>query len=328
MARTLPLIEAEMKSKGIIKNSIDIFQGGYNRGGVAKSAGTHDRGGVLDVGQYSTAALRVWRSWGVIMWHRTPAQGFMHHGHGVWHDCPHQSAGAQNQVAAYFRGRNGLANNGPDDGPKKLVVRWQDRIKQGVPAAPRPAPQRLGDFWNPFAEITAGAGRNPHGVVLYGISDDDLRNRLIAHGFRPEWYRGNLAWLLADFARSVTVPLTGIQMIGRLREAPNVPAVRWVDYRQQWEAAMNRSGVGSDRNLSIHSVRALQSGLTNFGIRTAVDGIYGPATRKAMTDFQVKFRGARAGTPSADGTVGANDAIHLGLKSDPQPGGVRTRHFY
>ena len=125
-----PLVNRLAVKRGVVKRCLDVTQGGYNRGGVAASAGTHDGGGVIDTGQYSDAALRVWRSWGVITWHRTPAQGFSHHAHGVWHDCPHQSAGAQAQVDAYFAGRNGLANNGRDDGPRGLVVRWQDRLAQ------------------------------------------------------------------------------------------------------------------------------------------------------------------------------------------------------
>jgi hypothetical protein len=144
---TLPLIEAEMKAKGIISQngSITIFQAGYNKGGVTASAGTHDGGGVLDTGNFSDAALAVWRSWGVEMQHRTVAQKFSPHGHGVWKGCPHVSSGAAYQQSEWEAGRNGLVGRGPITGPGpkgSSTPTWQQAVKNKKPAAP-PEPKGL-----------------------------------------------------------------------------------------------------------------------------------------------------------------------------------------
>ena len=65
-----------------------ITQGSYNKG-VGASAGTHDRGGVVDisVSGWSSAtrsdAVQALRKAGFFAWLRTPAQGFAYHIHAV-----------------------------------------------------------------------------------------------------------------------------------------------------------------------------------------------------------------------------------------------------
>jgi hypothetical protein len=36
---------------------------------------------------------------------------------------------AQKQVGKYYEGRNGLANNGPDDGPPVVRVTWEEFMR-------------------------------------------------------------------------------------------------------------------------------------------------------------------------------------------------------
>lgn len=121
------VVEPRMRAAGIIKNSIDIFQFCYNSGGVAASAGTHDGGGALDVAQFSWAAQKIWRQAGWAFWHRRPIAGLWGaHGHGIVVGCPHASWGAKNQVSSYRNGRNGLANNGSDDGPRVKIKAWSE----------------------------------------------------------------------------------------------------------------------------------------------------------------------------------------------------------
>lgn len=124
IAASFASIEQHMIAAGIIKHNIDVFQWCY-RSDVAASAGTHDRGGVIDTGQYSDAALKIWRQHGVLMQHRTPAQGFIHHAHGMWHGCPHMSSGLAYQDREYLAGRNGLISRGPVTGPHVPVITWQ-----------------------------------------------------------------------------------------------------------------------------------------------------------------------------------------------------------
>lgn len=99
-----------------------LTQGSYNRG-VSASAGTHDGGGVVDInvsGLNYNATLRALRQAGFAAWLRTPDEGFAYHIHACAIGDREMASGARNQVSAYFRGRNGLANNGPDSAPASV----------------------------------------------------------------------------------------------------------------------------------------------------------------------------------------------------------------
>lgn len=98
-----------------------ITQGSYQAGaGEPLSAGTHDRGGVVDLRWCGhSACIRALRVAGFAAWHRTPAQGpWPDHVHAVGIGHPYLAPAASRQVDAYRAGRNGLASNGPDDGPR------------------------------------------------------------------------------------------------------------------------------------------------------------------------------------------------------------------
>jgi hypothetical protein len=119
---------------------LTITQGSYNAGGVNASAGTHDGGGVgrpgaVGLGEQGARAPA----------HRVrrvvpPAIP------GVWPDHIHAvlignaklSPAAKAQVLDYLAGRNGLADHGPDDGPRQFVAnrfRWEQgagRIKRAA----------------------------------------------------------------------------------------------------------------------------------------------------------------------------------------------------
>lgn len=113
LALSLPWVEYAMLEAGVIKYNLDFFQFGY-RTDVAASARTHAGGQMIDVGQYSDAALKIWREFGYMMQYRTRAQGFTPHGHGGPRGCPHGSTGAgsaRNQELAWNRGKDGLRQN-------------------------------------------------------------------------------------------------------------------------------------------------------------------------------------------------------------------------
>lgn len=129
---SFPLVESVMITQGLIKESIDVYQWSY-RSNVSASAGTHSRGGCIDVGQYSDACLKVWRTHGWCMQHRTPAQGFMHHAHGWPNGCSHLSPAAKVQQRAWNNGRNGLVSNGRITGPGPIgkgTPHWTEGIKK------------------------------------------------------------------------------------------------------------------------------------------------------------------------------------------------------
>jgi hypothetical protein len=104
-----------MIKRGIIRESIDVFQWGY-RSDVVASAGTHSQGGCIDVGQFSWEALEVWRMLGWAMQDRSPFFE-QDHGHGWPEGCPHLSEDAQVQDYEWNQYRNGLLGKGPITGP-------------------------------------------------------------------------------------------------------------------------------------------------------------------------------------------------------------------
>lgn len=111
-----------------------VTQGSY-QSTVKASAGTHDGGGAVDLRWCGHGrCLLALRKAGFAAWHRTPAQGsWPHHVHAVLVDHPKLSPSAARQVVAYRNGRNGLANNGEDDGPRVdpiPVWRWRDPAPQ------------------------------------------------------------------------------------------------------------------------------------------------------------------------------------------------------
>ena len=127
--RTLEMFERARRRFGF---AVTISQGSYKAdepgGGAPQSAGTHDGGGVLDVGgtaltsaQRKTVETEL-RRVGFAAWVRDPSQGdWPYHIHAVAVADHELSAAARAQVVAYNNGRNGLASNGPDTGTRQFV---------------------------------------------------------------------------------------------------------------------------------------------------------------------------------------------------------------
>lgn len=114
-----------------------ITQGGYNKGGVTASAGTHDGGGALDIRATNLTdaqrieAVRDLRTVGFAAWLRLPSEGdWPYHIHCIAMGCPDASDGARQQMTAYKNHRNGLRNNNPDPGrPLYSGVTWESFAK-------------------------------------------------------------------------------------------------------------------------------------------------------------------------------------------------------
>jgi predicted chitinase len=128
VVESLPWVELDMILHGIIKSEIDIFQLGYRPGGTAASAGTHDRGGCVDVGQYSADAIRIWRKWGWAMQDRSPFFA-EDHGHGWPYGCDHLAYAAKLQENDWDRKDNGLVGNGRIQGPYPIRT-WTEALKE------------------------------------------------------------------------------------------------------------------------------------------------------------------------------------------------------
>lgn len=147
-------IAAIEKAEEYAGHKFTITQGSYQGGaGDPLSAGTHDLGGVVDIRWTGNDGdVLALRKAGFAAWHRTPAQGpWPHHIHAVLVSHPLLAAAAERQVGAYLNGRNGLASDGPDDGPRLNPIprfRWVstgewlddalDDLRQAKRSAKRP----------------------------------------------------------------------------------------------------------------------------------------------------------------------------------------------
>lgn len=138
-SRTLAKLRAAERRLG---HKLTIVQGSYRGGAGAKaSAGTHDGAGVVDIRTWDLPVtpqivVRALREAGMIAWYRTEAQGFDPHIHAIDYGNPALAPAAARQVTAWEQGRNGLASNGPDDGPRV-------KIPKDPPQPPTPGVTRF-----------------------------------------------------------------------------------------------------------------------------------------------------------------------------------------
>ena len=116
---------------------LSVTQGCYNAGGVSASAGTHDRGGVVDLAPYDHAhKVRVLRRLGFAAWYRPAISGLWGaHIHAVMIGHQDLSPSAARQVESYKDGRDGLASNREDPNPYRPDVEpfsfakaWRDDL--------------------------------------------------------------------------------------------------------------------------------------------------------------------------------------------------------
>lgn len=113
-----------------LQRKLIVTQGGYLQSAAAASADTH-RGPALDIrtrdlaskGLTPNMVVRALREAGFAAWFRNWSDP---HIHAIPLGDPGLSAGARAQEVDYRRGRNGLADNGPDDGPKVPIRTWEE----------------------------------------------------------------------------------------------------------------------------------------------------------------------------------------------------------
>lgn len=131
--RTVAMLKEAQRLAGI---TLVVEQGSYSPGDDPTSAGTHDGGGAVDLDAEAmtaaqrTTALTALRRVGFAAWLRNPSQDdWPWHIHGIAVNDTDLSTSAQKQVGMYYLGRNGLANNGPDDGPQVTKVTWEQYLR-------------------------------------------------------------------------------------------------------------------------------------------------------------------------------------------------------
>lgn len=130
------LVVAEKK---ISYAPVELSQGSWSN--AAASAGTHAGGGALDVrgskggvpltrAELDEAQLEL-RRIGFAAWVRTPSQGnWPFHVHAIAIGDRDMSDAAAAQVVAYKNGRDGLAGNGPDYGPRPTWTPYPQTLSE------------------------------------------------------------------------------------------------------------------------------------------------------------------------------------------------------
>lgn len=153
---------------------LKIFQGCYS-GAVEASGGTHDLGGALDTEKLDDAGTIIARECGTTSWQRGDPEDpyFDDHNHWIWIGCPDLSWAAEDQVADYKNGRDGLAQNGPDKSPRPDKIQsWQDALAdyEGEGIFGMTAPKK----WDRSTDQTiTQASSGDGGWKWLRISDDD-----------------------------------------------------------------------------------------------------------------------------------------------------------
>lgn len=134
LAEWLPVFEAELIRRGVIRESVDIAQ---LIGDADASGGTHSRGGAFDIWQHDDVTVWVARQMGApATWARTTGSFATNkHTHGVLLGCPHNEP-ARYQIDEVRADGDGLVGNTPDPGPRPIPNRtWREGIawaeKQG-----------------------------------------------------------------------------------------------------------------------------------------------------------------------------------------------------
>lgn len=142
-------------AEAALGHAFTITQGSFRGGdGAQASAGTHDGAGVIDLRTWDLPpsvspqeAVLALRQAGLIAWYRTTAQGFEPHIHAIDHGSTGLAASAAQQVEAWRAGRNGLASNGPDDGPR-------------IPIPTDPPEDDMANYADQLSEILKQSKRN------------------------------------------------------------------------------------------------------------------------------------------------------------------------
>jgi hypothetical protein len=157
---------------------VTMVQGGYNKGGVTASAGTHDGGGAFDLTPYNWRnRVKVFRILGVALWHRPAIRGLWgEHLHGIVCGDGTASAGARAQVTEYYEGGDGLVGGAhdPDWRPKTLPILFH--LPTGSDLAVRYAKQDVAMRDQPSTKggskgtLKKGAKFTPAAMVKVGSS--------------------------------------------------------------------------------------------------------------------------------------------------------------
>ncbi len=152
LAAWLPVFEAELIRRGVIRESLDIAQ---LTGNAAASGNTHSQGGAFDIWQHDDVTVWVARQMGApATWARTTGSfATNRHTHGVLSGCPHNGPAAY-QIAEVWADGDGLLGDTPDPGPRPIPDRtW----RQGIAWARQQQEDDMAQYADQLDRIEAAA---------------------------------------------------------------------------------------------------------------------------------------------------------------------------
>lgn len=191
LAKVIPFIEKDLVAAGKIQKDLSglILQGAYSDGSA--SAGTHTGGGVWDLSIYDDATLKIMRHWAFWASHRTPAQGFQDHNHAVLIGCPHLSYAAQQQVASFKAGKNGLASGGADVNLGEPFRSFTEAIAANTaPAKPTVSLARL--LAARTHDLAAAQGSTYSYADVFPVEQALMKEGLLSSSYSADGYWGTL----------------------------------------------------------------------------------------------------------------------------------------
>lgn len=174
-ALTISVIERAERTLGF---QLILTQGSYNTS-VKASGNTHAKGGAADfstrklTAEQKRRAVLELRKAGMFASLRTADQGdWVEHIHGVVVDHPYLSQAAADQIVDYRAGRNGLANNGRDTGPRLTPIPVP--VWPIVPPKKKKRPQRIREALKQLRAQLADPATGPTQRKRIRAAMDDL----------------------------------------------------------------------------------------------------------------------------------------------------------
>lgn len=170
-------------------SDVTMLQGSWSHS-VGASAGTHDGGAAFDLTAFnSVGRVRVFRLLGVAYWERQYLKNvWPHHNHGIVAGMDDAAPLARSQVVSYYNGKNGLANNGKDDGwrPIRLPILAVYQGNTGTRVATKNTQGRTQPSY--LVSVTRKIGKGTPVNVLMEVSVSGKRWAVTDRGdFIPGW---------------------------------------------------------------------------------------------------------------------------------------------
>jgi hypothetical protein len=193
--RTKDMLDSVQKK---LAHKLTIVQGSYRgTSGAAASAMTHAKGGVVDIRVWDLGSIpivtvvKVLREHGFAAWHRHPPTFKDPHIHAVAIGDKELHPQAAEQVIQYKNHQNGLANHGPDEGPRVAFVTWEQFQTASKPAVFKPVfhVDRVATATAHSQPIANGRVLKKELAAQVGRGTMLLNNDKLGLGFKIQWKR-------------------------------------------------------------------------------------------------------------------------------------------